>query len=880
MVCGGFNVRKQILIFMVLMIVLTTTVSAVANISIPYGYQNIRYLDDDTFIMVNEDDLIEYRDSNGELINSINTSPIPASRFIDWGVSPYNSQTSLKVTGNYNYVEFENDTLRTLFLYGIHRNGSFTTENISEVRYVDNGTAYHTYWRAGDYFYTGETEDWYFINAYLATGCEYVIKNKNNDTGYSSLTHSENIIFGCPAWEYGGNSGSDPSRWTTATFYNDDKIAFYFPLRYNNIQFALFSNSNPSSKILTYGTSSNIGSYALNDDEMYYSTIKNGKLYLHSNDYPENVTFAYSNNPIENTPFNTQVDYEYIDNDNEKSIDVFGGFIHNDYKLFSEYNNLTVFTVNDIFIEGYDFVKTLFNDYGLNNPYIPNRMFLLGNKLIYSKDGNVTILTGLPSQNANPEITPFQQKYSVELNSQYGKDGVSESNLLYEDTYDVVYPYEYEYSVTKGYGITDINKPVYQSIVSQYGERTGQNTTPIIIQTFDKTNDLVNLAYDCNYKEQKDEYEQIENYEDDSDVLRERYNTTCPNYVYTTDATLHGIEDYSYLTFFENCSDTITNDDANGLSSSTQEFRQSAMIGYGMGYKLSLKNIYGSDLATVTLRHVKNGSSNYAYVAFNDNVVYNTTTISELVNYNRDIIIVMDENEINLKVDGVVTKTYSNSYSLPIKEIDYTLYEQTENPTGEPDITLIGGWSISGEKTLPEQNEGVEYLSMDGTYRYYKINCSFTEEEQTLRIWYDDDELNYNRYEDYYIEYDDLLYDKLSYTKTEQEQEEQEERQVYANSQLCSALSICNAGGRMIFAVLITIGLTFLSVFWTSKNYYETSASALVPIGVYALCFTTFSFLGFFEAWFIVLNIVVIAGASASKLNPINHFGRGGRRYE
>lgn len=336
----------------------------------------------------------------------------------------------------------------------------------------------------------------------------------------------------------------------------------------------------------------------------------------------------------------------------------------------------------------------------------------------------------------------------------------------------------------------------------------------------------------------------------------------------------------------ESCSDTFEIN-VNGKDNEQEEYYQKVIIGSGRGYGLNLKNIYGQSLIEIEIIDNTTTEQEEAYISVNDEVVYTTTdtnaTSSNLINVEVEIEILIYDNIVKYFIGDVYQGQSSTFYSLPIKTMDWTIYNKT-NTTRTLDYTYIGGWIVYDQKTKPIENEGVTSISFDGTYRYYTFNCTYSEEEptKTLRVYYDDDTIQYNLYEDYIITYNENLLEENEYLTTEEEQEKQQEAQIIANSQYCQALNICSEQGRFAFAILVTLGLTFFSILIIRKQLEDTAAASLIPVFVYVLCFIYFAYVGMFKTWFIVLNAVMVAGTLASILNPINYFsgGRGGVNYQ
>lgn len=265
---------------------------------------------------------------------------------------------------------------------------------------------------------------------------------------------------------------------------------------------------------------------------------------------------------------------------------------------------------------------------------------------------------------------------------------------------------------------------------------------------------------------------------------------------------------------------------------------------------------------------------NYVYISLNDEVIYNTTSVNNIVNTNLDVILSFYPTRTIYNIGGLVSGEINNVITLPVKSITWDFLNKT-NTTATPDNVVIGSWVLLNDDFFPEQNEGVSYINYINGYRYYSFTCDYSlydNDEKVLRIYYDDNTINYNRFEDYTIEYQSVL---LNYTLpitnngVTIEEEAIEQRKSKSKEFYCTAINICDDDSRMFLAVVVLLITSLFSAALMYKKYENTTASQLLPALVFSIVFIYFASIGFLQPWFIVLTIITLVGYMSIALNPV-----------
>lgn len=542
-----------------------------------------------------------------------------------------------------------------------------------------------------------------------------------------------------------------------------------------------------------------------------------------------------------------------------------------DSRLTVKTNGDIVYTINDIEPVNFNYDLQFHSASEADGSY--GGMGFVGDNIVWYNysNGKVYFINGAPSTSTPPTVNFYIKPYNNKYNSLM--KGYNKFDLVKHTTTNFYYPYTYD---------NDTTNAVYRTMYS--ADTTAEPTTYFLIQSDDPTNDPLNIEYNCDNEETGTPIDG-DNYSNHATSYM-RYNTSCDYIIYN-----------DYLVF-DNCNDTVKFS-TTASSPSTNSYTSLFTIGAGMGYEVRFYNKYDSEEFSIEWRNVFNNvTSHYTYLKVNDQTIWNDTEYNQYI-----------DNTVNLRVTftpvsttyeigndepmGYTIDTYTTSNILPIRYIEWKFYNKTNTTIGY-NFTWIGEWSITNDEYHPTQSDVTDYGLHEswetvggfnityGYNRYYGISCNYeTGDEKFLRIYYDDNDIDYTIYKDFLIKYDAALnayvLDKELLGESVNEALD-EETIISTQATVCKLFNICSANQRFMFAMIFIIITVVLTVIVMHVNFYPTGASYLVPLSLYSMEFLFFAVNKFFPTWFVFANIFIIAIAAGSILNPMSWFGGNNNR--
>lgn len=872
---------KKIFLLVIMILTLTTTVTAYNIFELPNNNNHFRIVGEDSeerLIVANDTYTLNFYSPELEILNTVNTGTYPAEKILDYGIPIYNDSNALAFMYNNTHIGIATDS------------GDITSHliNIEEYFYDFSDTApiqsrllgitesYYlisTAWGNSVYFHAVLKTDLsdYVENNYFA--------NEGNPANFEDLRLSAiDMTFPISSSSiYGGS---------LIPYYDNGKIYNYiYSSYYTKLYPYYYDNDAINTRILSEGNSLGVGARL----KLFYNVrIDDGKYYTASEawntDYQLINRFRTVEIDITKNTFTTDRYYTYINKSGEEVEIELGGYDENGiYRLTHDNKGNIIFTINDIEPENFEYEITCeryFCAFG-NFGFIGDNIAWLD-----ESDNTLYIITDAPTIDQNPEIRVFGNIYAPQYNEVLSQLSRNEPDrlILKNDSDTITYPYDYtdgDYTIN----VDKINKelPIYVDENGIY--ETAQNETKFIIQTFDLTNDEVNIAYECD-QEEISGLSDSDDYSDEYVIVAEKYNSSdgeeCSFTIIEEPDTSfmnNYVENAHYLFYNNDCvGNTTFTTSATGTTENV--YYTDVMIGEGKGVTYTFNDRYGEQIFNFTVQHVvTNTTTQYAYIEVDGELEYNTTALNELVNKNMEIILSFEDGKVYYNIDGRVISEITKDYTLPIRSINIEQKNKTGTYAGYPDYNTIGAWAIYNDGVYPEQNSGVTEITYEDGYRYYEIVCDYTNnpnEEQKLRIYYDDNNIDYKRYKDVYVTFNLGLEEyELVQTATgkliDEERESLRTEQTY--NMYCNAINICSDTDRLSFAVVTIIVLTFLSILAVRVNFEDGTAMTVIPTAVFTLAFIYFAIISFLPTWMIVLFIVSIAGILAVTFNPSNYFG-------
>jgi len=861
---------KKIILFIIMCMIVSVSVSGYVKTEIPNSYDHFRMTEENLIVAETSNSLIYY-DEGVNIDLNISTLTYSSYSFLEQGIPIYNNSNALAKMINASLI-------------GVVDNSFYT---IDLTVFYNTIALKHIYSRL-----LGITEDYYLISAQYGTNALFYAIDKDDQTDYTLNTYNYQTNlrtatdFILPTLDLGFPSSSSDFANSFIPYYDDNKYYNYigdgdrqnlYPIYYND--YAI------NTRIMTYGDSTSLMGNLAYDN--FYTVLINGENYITASDntnvdYQSGNKFRVLEMSIKDNVFSTTRNYDYIDKaETEQEIEQ-GAYVEKGiYRLTHDNLGNITYTINDIEPKNFDIDLTCENgrcDYG--------SFGLLGYNIIWmDSDDTLYYISGSPTVDANPSIELFGNIYAPEYNTEH-KDIVEDFLILKNNSDTITHPYDWQnatYVVGVGKEI-DLIHPIYLKLDENINKETSLTTTAFMVRSEDDTNDYINIAYECDFGDIT-KIGDSDNYNGTPLELTTAYNTSCGFYAVETPDILAGtyLDDTHSLLFGE-CDDTY-NFPVTLYSQYYNTLITSLVIGEGRGVTYNLKNRYGDIVSTFTIKHQKiSDTYNYAWIIVNNETVYNTTSVNNLVNNNIDIVISMYPTKTVYNFYGLATGSINEEILLPVRTIEIQQYNKT-NTTLTPDYNYIGAWLMLNTGYYPIQNDGVELIDSDTTFRFYEFECKYSvddeNEEKVLRVYYDDDYIQYDRYKDYRITYNPALAEYIlpqsSVDKTI-EDELDATRIAEMNNAVCNAFNVCSTNDRLIFAVVLTAMLMMGSAIFMSKGFENTPAIALVPSVLGILCIVFFTVYKFIPQWFTILMAIGIAGVLVAKLNPVGYFGGGGNR--
>lgn len=512
-----------------------------------------------------------------------------------------------------------------------------------------------------------------------------------------------------------------------------------------------------------------------------------------------------------------------------------------------------------------------------------NYLNFVGKNIVFVDSTNkLKLITEILDENALPSISVYGQLETVDTVEAY--EIAETKDILYkETTTEKIYDTQdfenitYNNAFRKFFGnpyynilpSNQLNKQIY------YTEFERNN---FIIKYNDFSGNFVNIAYDCDYLENQNII-----YASDDLLL---YTDEAYNYNGSETGNLLidelQLEDKQirYIRYNTNIEPIKIDKVINLNNKQEMTFNQYIRMDLYSSISHKLYNIYENEIINLLIENKEYDGNFYTEITINGNMVYNDTIISLddhiILNY------YIKENEltyiIKQELKNIVNGKITLTNTAPIRRIEFIGNEPTETTIGKVYV-YFGEWQLIEGNIFPEYNQGFTkeyfYQNRTPTYYYKSFVCEYPEitgqKTYNIRVYYNNkNTYEYEIYDDYFVFYDSAyidiqrnLIDNPEGTITEKE------KTIYAtddsiNNKVCTLLKICDENGRLLFSIIMLIIFTGGTALFMKRNYEETRGAYIIVGAVYSTIFVLFAVTGWLPTWYIILNLVIIAGIIAS----------------